>query len=128
MRLWREGSLAAVHAVGSPDGTRSHFDAQDFMESGTPGRRATEDGWMNRVLQARPDRAATPFRGVSITATLPRSLAGRAPAVALANVRKFGVEPSAGEAVSQGLRRCTTGLSTTCCRARDRRPSRPSTT
>ena len=52
-----------VHAVGSPDATRSHFDAQDFMESGTPGRKATEDGWMNRCLQAQPDPQATPFRG-----------------------------------------------------------------
>jgi len=101
--LWKEGSLAAVHAIGSPDATRSHFDAQDFMESGTPGRKSTEDGWMNRVLQARSDPGATPFRAVSMTPTLPRSLAGRAPAVALANVRSFGIEPSAGEAVSRGF-------------------------
>src|SRR6185503_20798683 len=54
MPLWRDGSLAALHAVGSPDATRSHFDAQDFMESGTPGSKATEDGWMNRTLQVEP--------------------------------------------------------------------------
>jgi uncharacterized protein (DUF1501 family) len=58
---------------------------------------------MNRVLQARPDPSATPFRAVSMTPTLPRSLAGRASAVALANVRAFGVEASAGQAVAQGF-------------------------
>ena len=57
--LWRERSLAVVHAVGSPDPTRSHFDAQDFMESGTPGRKGTDDGWLNRHLRsARPAAAA----------------------------------------------------------------------
>ena len=89
--LWRERSLAVVHAVGSPDGTRSHFDAQDFMESGTPGVKSTEDGWMNRHLVAHPDPKATPFRGLAMTATLPRSLAGRAPAVALTDIRRFGL-------------------------------------
>src|SRR5690349_436045 len=48
--LWQQGHLAIVHAAGSPDATRSHFDAQDFMETGTPGLRATEDGWLNRSL------------------------------------------------------------------------------
>jgi len=91
LALWKEGSLAAVHAVGSPDGTRSHFDAQDFMESGTPGIKSTEDGWMNRHLLAHPDAKATPFRGLSMTPTLPRSLAGRAGAVAMASIRDFSL-------------------------------------
>jgi uncharacterized protein (DUF1501 family) len=103
MPAWREGSLAAVHAVGSPDATRSHFDAQDFLESGTPGRKATEDGWMNRHVQALPDRTATPFRAVSMTPTLPRSLAGRAPAIAMADVRRFGLREAAGAAVARGF-------------------------
>jgi uncharacterized protein (DUF1501 family) len=101
--LWQGRSLAAVHAVGSPDSTRSHFDAQDFMESGTPGVKSTEDGWMNRCLQARPDPAATPFRGVALTPTLPRTLAGRAPAVALADIRNFAVRPAAGAGVARGF-------------------------
>lgn len=101
--LWKDGSLAAVHAVGSPDSTRSHFDAQDFMESGTPGIKSTEDGWMNRCLQSQSDPAATPFRGVALTPTLPRSLAGRAPAVALADIRNFAVRPAAGAAVARGF-------------------------
>jgi uncharacterized protein (DUF1501 family) len=101
--FWRDGSLAAVHAVGSPDATRSHFDAQDFMESGTPGRKATEDGWMNRCLQANPDGQATPFRAVAMTPNLPRSLAGRAPAVALPSIRGFDLRASAGAAVARGF-------------------------
>jgi uncharacterized protein (DUF1501 family) len=101
--FWKEGSLAVVQAVGSPDATRSHFDAQDFMESGTPGVKATEDGWMNRCLQADPDAEATPFRAVAMTPTLPRALAGRAPAVAMASIRDFGLRPAAGAAVARGF-------------------------
>src|SRR6185369_2131421 len=48
--LWDSGQLAIVEATGSPDPTRSHFDAQDFMESGTPGMKDTGDGWLNRAL------------------------------------------------------------------------------
>jgi uncharacterized protein (DUF1501 family) len=101
--LWQERSLAVVHAIGSPDPTRSHFDAQDFMESGTPGRKATEDGWMNRHLCANPDPAATPFRAVALTPTLPRSLAGRAAVVAMPNVRQFDLRPAAGPQVARGF-------------------------
>jgi uncharacterized protein (DUF1501 family) len=101
--LWREGSLAAVHAIGSPDATRSHFDAQDFMESGTPGRKSTDDGWMNRALLAQPDPKATPFRAVSLTPTLPRSLQGKASAVALTDLRGFDLRKGAGPGVSSGF-------------------------
>jgi len=94
--LWREGSLAAVHAVGSPDPTRSHFDAQDFMESGTPGRKATEDGWLNRTLRASPAPRVTPLRAIAMTPALPRALAGPAPAVALASLGQFRLRPAAG--------------------------------
>jgi uncharacterized protein (DUF1501 family) len=73
------------------------------MESGTPGRKATEDGWMNRALEANPNRDATPFRAVSLTPTLPRSLAGRAPAVAMADLRGFEVRRAAGAGVAQGF-------------------------
>ncbi len=89
--LWDEKRLAIVHAVGSPDNTRSHFDAQDYMESGTPGRKATEDGWLNRYLQARPDPQSSPFRAVSLTQGLPRALQGRAPAVAVQNLSDFSI-------------------------------------
>src|SRR5580693_4503194 len=84
--------LAIVDAVGSPDPTRSHFDAQDYMESGTPGRKATHDGWMNRALP-KPQGlvAVSPVRAVSLGATLSRSMAGTNPAVALQNISGFQV-------------------------------------
>jgi uncharacterized protein (DUF1501 family) len=89
--LYRKGELAIVHAAGSPDVTRSHFDAQDYMESGTPGRKSTEDGWLNRHLQAVEREAATPFRAVAMGSNLPRTLQGSAPALALPDLRQFQV-------------------------------------
>jgi uncharacterized protein (DUF1501 family) len=87
--LFQNGQLAVVQAVGSPDPTRSHFDAQDFMESGTPGVKATDDGWLNRALQATPDDKASPFRAVAFGPYLPRTLAGTSPAVAIADLKQF---------------------------------------
>src|SRR5579864_8694531 len=78
--LFQRNELAIVQAVGSPDPTRSHFDAQDYMESGTPGVKSTEDGWLNRALQAMPENQATPFRAVAFGPYLPRTLQGSAPA------------------------------------------------
>src|SRR5262245_33704714 len=89
--IYDEGQLAIVHAVGSPDNTRSHFDAQDYMEAGAPGNKSVNDGWLNRYLQAKPDTNATPFRAVALNATLPRSLAGPASAVAMQRVADFGI-------------------------------------
>src|SRR6266436_320192 len=89
--LFHKNELAIVHAAGSPDPTRSHFDAQDFMESGTPGRTATEDGWLNRALENVPEENASPFRAVAMGANLPRMLRGAAPAIALPDVRQFKV-------------------------------------
>ncbi len=89
--LWDAGSLAIVHAVGSPDTTRSHFDAQDFMESGTPGVKSTRDGWLNRALLHRIDHVATPFRGVAFSQQLPRALQGSAPSLAIPDLAAFGI-------------------------------------
>src|SRR5207245_280882 len=89
--LFHKNQLAIVHAAGSPDPTRSHFDAQDFMESGTPGLKSTEDGWLNRALQAQPEPGAWPFRAVGMGPSLPRTLRGAAPAIALPDVRQFQV-------------------------------------
>ena len=89
--LFRKQQLAIAHAAGSPDNTRSHFDAQDFMESGTPGVKATEDGWLNRALQAQPEPGTSPFRAVAMGPSLPRTLRGSAPAIALPDVRQFQV-------------------------------------
>jgi uncharacterized protein (DUF1501 family) len=89
--LYEQGHLAIVHAVGSPDPTRSHFDAQDYMESGTPGMKATEDGWLNRALEAAPEEKATAFRAVALGTQVPRTLQGKVPAIALNNVADFSV-------------------------------------
>jgi len=92
--LYEQGHLAIVHAVGSPDMSRSHFDAQDYMESGTPGLKSTQDGWLNRALQAEDARCHcthTPFRAVSLGADVPRTLAGSIPAIALSNLNSFAV-------------------------------------
>ncbi|MGE5243618.1 MAG: DUF1501 domain-containing protein, partial [Betaproteobacteria bacterium] len=93
--LWDARALAVVHACGSPDSTRSHFDAQDFMESATPGEKATPDGWLNRYLRARRAEQATPFRAVSLTGRIPRSLEGSAPALALDDITRFGIRAGA---------------------------------
>jgi uncharacterized protein (DUF1501 family) len=87
---WDAGSLAFVHASGSPDPTRSHFDAQDYLESGTPGRKSTPDGWMNRLLGALPGEPA-PTRAISQGSTPPRIFAGPAP------VASLGLGPKAME-------------------------------
>jgi uncharacterized protein (DUF1501 family) len=92
--LWDARQLAIVHAAGSPDPTRSHFDAQDFMESGTPGLKSTEDGWLNRALLATGDpQKDAAFRAVALGTSLPRMLSGQAPALAVGNLNDFGVAP-----------------------------------
>jgi uncharacterized protein (DUF1501 family) len=80
--LWKDGTLAFVHACGSPDPTRSHFDAQDYMESGTPGAKSTTDGWLNRTLAAMPG-AHGPTEALSMGPTVPRILSGK---MAVANM------------------------------------------
>jgi uncharacterized protein (DUF1501 family) len=113
--LFQSGQLAIVQAVGSPDPTRSHFDAQDFMESGTPGLKATDDGWLNRALQTMPEEKPSPFRAVAFGPYLPRTLQGTAPAVALPDLKQFkmygppqtvegGFESMYAQTVDQALR------------------------
>jgi len=113
--IFRNGQLAIVHAVGSPDPTRSHFDAQDFMESGTPGVKATDDGWLNRALQSMPEPKSSPFRAVAFGPYLPRTLQGKAPAVAIPDLKQFkmygpqqtvegGFEAMYAQTVDQALR------------------------
>jgi uncharacterized protein (DUF1501 family) len=96
--FWDARTLAVVHATGSPDHTRSHFDAQDYMESGTPGVKSTEDGWLNRCLKAKAVEGATPFRAVSLTTQLPRTLQGTSPALAMTEIGRFGVQGGAARA------------------------------
>src|SRR2546427_8028235 len=90
-RLWDNKSLGVIHAVGSPDSTRSHFDAQDYMESGTPGVKSTADGWLNRYCQHDRQHADTPSRAVALGPQLPRILAGSAPSLAIDDLQAFGL-------------------------------------
>jgi len=101
--LWESRALAVVHACGSPNTTRSHFDAQDYMESGTPGVKSTPDGWLARAVQGLPGEPS-PLRAVALTPSLPRSLAGHAGAIATPSLAELdlGGGPSAAE-VRQGF-------------------------
>ena len=90
--FWKSKQLAIVDAVGSPDNTRSHFDAQDYMESGTPGNKGTKDGWLNRVMQFEKSKDDSPFRAVSMTQQTPRSLYGRSPSVSMTNLADFTIK------------------------------------
>jgi uncharacterized protein (DUF1501 family) len=101
--LYDRGLLAPVHAVGSPSATRSHFDAQDYMESGTPDVKGTTDGWLNRYLAAKGtcdecNIPKVPFRAVSLTAQTPRMLEGPSPTVAMNNLDEFTVRATGSSA------------------------------
>jgi uncharacterized protein (DUF1501 family) len=100
--LFREGRLAVVHAVGSPDPTRSHFDAQDYLETGTPGRKGTSSGWLNRAVGLL-GHEGSPLRAMALTAALPRSLYGEEPAVAVADLADFRLRAPAAASASQGF-------------------------
>src|SRR6266849_3163393 len=93
--LWREGTLAFVHAVGSPDATRSHFDAQDFLELGPPGVKATRDGWMARAVAQAPGGRSS-LEAIAVAQRLPRSLQGDAAALAFVNLDQLRLRPMAG--------------------------------
>jgi uncharacterized protein (DUF1501 family) len=86
-----ENRMAIVHGVGSPNTTRSHFDAQDYMESGTPFSKGTPSGWLNRAVGLM-GHDATPFRAVSLTSAMPRSLYGDNEAVAINNLQDFAIQ------------------------------------
>src|SRR5436190_5775644 len=90
--IWNQRHLAIVHAAGPPDPSRSHFDAQDFMESGTPGIKATDDGWLNRALHSLPPpEKKSAFRAIGLGPSLPRILSGQEQAVAVNNINDFSV-------------------------------------
>jgi uncharacterized protein (DUF1501 family) len=132
--LFTRSELAIVHAVGSPHPTRSHFDAQDFMESGTPGEKTTRDGWLNRVLSetecatcagrtledggahaidhaaAQTAMAMVPaLRGIAMGPALPRSLRGSAPALAIDDLSRFGIAGGRDAALEETLARVYRG-------------------
>src|SRR5438270_7341920 len=99
--MYDSGQLAVIHAVGSPDPTRSHFDAQDYMESGTPGLKATNDGWLNRALL--PEAHPSPVRALSLGPNMARTLKGRNPAIALADIKNFGVRDATSAGAFQSM-------------------------
>jgi len=101
--IYEANKLAIVQAVGSPDPTRSHFDAQDYMESGTPGRKGTSDGWLNRALVPGADGHKSPVRAVSLGPSLPRALRGRNEAVAISNLSEFKVREADGAATFESM-------------------------
>lgn len=94
MQFWKDGNLAFVHASGSPDPTRSHFDAQDFMESGTPGVKVTGSGWMNRLLSQLPDNRS-PVRAINVGQTVPRIFQGPGQIASFAPNQQNGMKPKA---------------------------------
>jgi uncharacterized protein (DUF1501 family) len=101
--LYDRGLLAPVHAVGSPSTTRSHFDAQDYMETGTPDVKGTTDGWLNRYLAVKGtcdecNLAKTPFRAVSLTPQTPRILEGPSATVAMNGLDEFSVRATGNSA------------------------------
>lgn len=101
-KLFADKRMAIVHAVGSPDATRSHFDAQDYMESGTPGVKSTPDGWLNRAMQGADPEGHSLFRAVAMTNSLPRALWGKREALAISNLNDFTIRAGAQSARVQG--------------------------
>jgi uncharacterized protein (DUF1501 family) len=100
--FWKNKQLAIVHSVGSPDNTRSHFDAQDYMEAGTPGVKSTRDGFLNRILQTTSSEKDSPFRAVAMSQQTPRIMIGRAPTIAMTNLNDFAIRAGAYTASVQG--------------------------
>ena len=90
--LFKDKRLAIVHGIGSPNNTRSHFDAQDYMESGTPFNKGTASGWLNRAVGLLGHDALTPFTAVSLTSALPRCFYGDNPSVAISNLQDFAIQ------------------------------------
>lgn len=99
--FFRDKRLAMVHGIGSPNPTRSHFDAQDYMESGTPFNKGTSSGWLNRA-SGLLGHDATPFRAVSLTSSLPRSFYGDNPAIAINNLQDFAIQMK-GNPIGAGM-------------------------
>ena len=90
--LYKAGHLGIVNAVGSPDtGGRSHFQAQDFMESAAPGDKTVATGWLNRYLHSEPDPERHPLRATAIGEVLPKALRGPAPAMTLSGLNTLGL-------------------------------------
>jgi uncharacterized protein (DUF1501 family) len=104
--LWEKQHLAIVEATGSPDPSRSHFDAQDYMESGTPGK-STENGWLNRALPA-AENGASPLRAVAMGSRVPRTLRGEHEVIALNDTQQFKLGNEEAASIIQSMYSTTT--------------------
>ena len=100
--IYDKGQLAVVHAAGSPDNSRSHFDSQDYMELGTPGIKSTPDGWLNRYLSEKPV-PGSPFRGVAVSPQMPRTFVGSAPALSMSSIEEFRLRNAAMASMLENL-------------------------
>ncbi len=101
--FFKEKRLAIVHGIGSPNNTRSHFDAQDYMESGTPFNKGTDSGWLNRAVGLL-GHDASPFRAVSLTSSMPRSFYGENPTVSISNLQDFGLQMKGGANINMAAK------------------------
>jgi uncharacterized protein (DUF1501 family) len=100
--LYLDNNLAVIHGIGSPNTTRSHFDAQDFMETGTPFVKGTASGWLNRVLESTEGNKSI-FKGVSITNAMPRSMYGEYPCLAVSDFKNFKLNSRTSKILSSEL-------------------------
>jgi uncharacterized protein (DUF1501 family) len=102
--LWKSGNLAVIHSAGSPHDSRSHFDAQDYMETGTPGVKGTADGWLNRVAASFPDAGKDPLAAISICARPPRIFRGEVPVTSMTSLKEYNFVHGQGSAdVFEGM-------------------------
>lgn len=106
--LYKQGHLAVVHGIGSPEKNRSHFDAQDYMETGTPGVKSTQSGWLNRAVGLTGHEHSA-YQAVAMTSSMPRSLSGNIPALAVGNLEEFQVRAGAGADSLESLYAQATG-------------------
>jgi uncharacterized protein (DUF1501 family) len=99
--LWDKKQLAVVEATGSPDPSRSHFEAQDSMECGTPGKSAG-DGWLNRALPAAGDESSS-MRAVALGNQVPHCLRGGNEVIAVGNLQQFNIADQSAAAIMQSM-------------------------
>jgi uncharacterized protein (DUF1501 family) len=105
-RAWSDGQLAFVHAAGSRALSRSHFDAQEFVETGTPGVRTTT-GWMDRTLMRLP--GSDVMQGVAFAPVTPRAFLGNEPVLVTDDVSEFELHADGWKSEAESLLRAMYG-------------------
>ncbi len=84
--IFQEHDMLAIHATGSPNDTRSHFEAMDYMERGTPGDYSLATGWIGRHLATLNTGNTSPLRAIGWGASVQQSLRGTISPVALKSI------------------------------------------